>query len=179
MRLFHVSEEPNITEFVPRIPHRKDVDRSKGLVWALNERCLPNFLTPRNCPRVTYHATDKTTPEDIARFFSSASRHTVAIENARYRQMTRTTLYVYEFDTTKYYRQNSNIRLQDEVAGYYVSEETEIPISVAKYDDLFEELFSRNVEVRILASIWELGDAVQQSTLNWSLCRMAYAQPRI
>jgi len=178
MRLFHVSEEPNIIEFVPRIPHRKDIDRSKGLVWALNERCLPNFLTPRNCPRVTYHATDKTTPEDIAKFFSSASRHTVAIENGWYDQMTKTTLYIYEFDTTNFYRQNSNFRLQDEVAGYYVSEQAEIPISVAKYDNLFKELFIRDVEVRILTSLWELGDAVQQSTLNWSLCRMAFAQAR-
>jgi len=128
---------------------------------------------------VTYHATDKSTPEDIARFFSSQSRHTVAIENAWYEQMAKAVLYIYEFDTSNFYRQNSNFKLQDDIAGYYVSEKTEIPISVTRYDDLFGELFKRDVEVRILSSLWELGDAVQQSTLNWSLCRMAYAQPRL
>ena len=35
MRLFHVSEESNIEIFVPRIPYRKDVDQSKGLIWSL------------------------------------------------------------------------------------------------------------------------------------------------
>lgn len=178
MRLFHVSEEANIEVFVPRIPTRADLGKSKGLVWALNERCLPNFLTPRDCPRVAYHATGKTTQEDVARFFSSSSRHCVAIENAWYERMANARLYVYEFDTANFYRQNSNFKLQDEVAGYYVSEQTEMPVSVTRLDDLFGELFKRNVEVRVLDNLWPLGDAVQQSTLNWSLCRMAYAQPR-
>jgi hypothetical protein len=35
MRLFHVSEESNSEKLVPCIPSRKDVDQSKGLVWAL------------------------------------------------------------------------------------------------------------------------------------------------
>ena len=52
MRLFHVSEESDIAEFVPRIPYRNDMDKSKGLVWSLTEPSLPNWLTPRDCPRV-------------------------------------------------------------------------------------------------------------------------------
>lgn len=178
MRLFHVSEDPNIERFVPRIPTRTDVDRSKGLVWALNERCLPNFLTPRDCPRVAYHATDQTTQADISMFFSCSARHCVAIEHAWYERMRKTCLYVYEFSAEQFYRQNSAFRLQDEVAGYYVSEHTQLPISVTRYGDLFDELFRRNVEVRILDHLWTLGDAVQGSTLNWSLCRMRNAAPR-
>jgi len=170
VKLFHVSEEPNINKFIPRIPHRKDLDSSKGLVWAINEHCLPNFLTPRGCPRVTYHAHAGTTEEDITKFFSSQLRHAVAIEQDWHRKMLETTLYVYEFDNKKFY-------LQDEVAGFYVSEQTETPISVTKYTDLYAELFIRNVEVRILENLWQLGKAVQASTLNWSLCRMANAKP--
>ncbi len=55
MRLFHVSEEGNIDIFNPRIPEREDLDKRVGLVWAIDEKHLANFLTPRNCPRVTYH----------------------------------------------------------------------------------------------------------------------------
>ena len=73
MRLFHVSEENNIKVFEPRIPLRADIDNTKGLVWAINEECLPNFLTPRNCPRVTYYSTDKSSKEDKQRYFSSKS----------------------------------------------------------------------------------------------------------
>ena len=171
MKLFHVSEESDIAEFVPRTPLRDDMDKSKGLVWALNERCLPNFLTPRDCPRVAYHINEQTTPEDIAKFFSSASHHVVAIEHDWYERMAKTTLYLYEFDP-------QNFCLQDRQAGYYVSEQVEKPISVTKITNLFEELFKRGVEVRILDNLWDFGEKVQQSTLNWSLCRMRNAVPR-
>ena len=44
MRLFHVSEEENIQLFEPRLPERNDLDKSVGLVWAIDEARLPNFL---------------------------------------------------------------------------------------------------------------------------------------
>ena len=172
MKLYHVSEEPNIEKFIPRIPDRDDLDKSKGLVWALNERCLPNFLTPRDCPRVTYHAHKNTTQEDISLFFSSSSRHVVAIEYGWHKRMLETSLYIYEFDRVNFY-------LMDESAGYYVSEQIEIPVSVTKYDNLYEELFRKDVEVRILNNLWELSEAVQKSSLHWSLCRMMNAKPPI
>lgn len=168
MRLFHVSEEANIDKFVPRIPYRKDMDKSKGLVWALKEESLPNFITPRDCPRVGYRAVEESTQDDIAKFFSSSSRHCVAIECGWHKRMLETSLYVYEFDTANFYQGG----------GFYVSEETEIPISVTKYENLYEELFRRNIEVRILNNLWQLGEAVQKSSLQWSLCRMANALPK-
>ena len=170
MRLFHVSEESDIAEFIPRIPSREDVDKSKGLVWAVNERCLPNYLTPRDCPRVTYHAHEKTDTEDISKFFSSSSRHCIALEHSWYKKMTEARLYLYEFDVSNFY-------LQDDIAGYYVSEQIEIPVNITKIEDLFEALFERDVEVRLLLNLWDLGYAVQKSTLNWSLCRMRNAAP--
>ena len=170
MKLFHVSEESDITEFIPRIPYRKNLDQSKGIVWSLTEPALPNWLTPRNCPRVGYRVVEETTQEDIANFFSSSSRHCVAIEHGWHAKMLETTLYVYEFDTEHFYF--------DEAAGFYVSAHTEIPIGVTKYENLFEELFKRNVEVRILNNLWQLGESVQKTTLKWSLCRMGYAQPK-
>jgi len=172
MILYHVSEEPNITKFVPRIPDREDLDKSKRLVWALDEKCLPSFLTPRDCPHVAYYATEKSSEEDIAKFYSSSQRYCVAIESDWYKRMTQTSLYVYQFDS-------SNFKLQDEVAGYYVSEEIEVPIAVARFDDLFSELFKRNVEVRILDDLWQLGRAVQKSTLAWGLYRMRNARLEI
>ena len=167
-----MSEEPDIVRFFPRIPERLDVDRSKGLVWAIEEMRLPNFLTPRDCPRVTYHASATTTQEDIARFFSSACRHCVAIEHVWFERMQKTTLYVYEFDPTNFY-------LQDAVAGYYVSEYTETPIGKTRIGDLFAELFERGIEVRLVSNLWVLRDAILDSTLNYSFCRMANARPRV
>jgi hypothetical protein len=170
MRLFHVSEESNIDTFIPRIPIREDMDKSKGLVWALTEEHLTQFLTPRECPRVTYRITEKATQDDIKKFFSSSCHYCIAIEHGWYTTMAKTVLYVYEFDITNFYF--------DDRAGFYVSDKTEIPISITRYDDLFAELFRRNVEVRILNNLWAFADDVKKSTLKYSICDMANAQPR-
>ncbi len=172
MCLFHVSEEPDIRRFEPRLPARKDLDPTVGLVWAIDEARLPNFLTPRDCPRVTYHVGERTTDADRQRFFtSSACSHAVVIENRWFSVMRQTTLYVYEFSP-------QDFELQDSVAGYYVAKTTQLPIGVHVFKDLFEELFRRNVELRVTDNLWDIADAVKASTLNWSLCRMANAAER-
>ncbi|MBP2022061.1 hypothetical protein J2Z44_001862 [Clostridium punense] len=171
MRLFHVSEESNIKIFQPRIPYRDDLDKRKGLVWAINERCLPNFLTPRDCPRVAYQLGSLSTSEDKDKYFSSKScNHVIAIEYKWFEVMKNTTLYLYEFNPSKFY-------LQDEIAGYYVSEEVETPINQVIIKDIFAELFKRNVELRIVDNLWHLSSEIQKSSLNWSMCRMKNATP--
>src|SRR5690606_10361301 len=88
MRLFHVSEEDDIPIFVPRIPNRNDLDQQKGLVWAINEQCLPNYLTPRNCPRVTFHCNENTTEYDKKTYLSSETiNHVIAIEHIWFERM--------------------------------------------------------------------------------------------
>lgn len=171
MRLFHVSEEANIEVFIPRIPYREDMDKSKGLVWSLTEEHLPQFLTPRDCPRVTYRISEKTTQYDIEKFFCSSARYCIAIEHGWYERMADTTLYVYEFNPANFYF--------DEQAGFYVSDQTETPIAVTRYDDLFEELFKRNIEIRMINNLWAFADSVKNSTLQFSICRMINAQPRV
>ncbi|MCL2169288.1 MAG: hypothetical protein FWB74_04605 [Defluviitaleaceae bacterium] len=171
MRLFHVSEEAGIRVFEPRVPSRADVERV-GLVWAVDEWRLPNYLLPRDCPRVTYHAHAGLADGDEAlRFFSSSFRHVVAIEHGWFKAVCDCRLYVYEFDP-------AGFELQDAIAGYYVSKTAQVPISVTKIDDAFTALFKRGVEVRLVDNLWDLADAVQASSFNWSLIRMANAAKR-
>lgn len=173
MRLFHISEESDIREFVPRTPKRNDLDKNIKLVWAVDEKRLPNFLTPRNCPRVTYHIGKNTNEADIKEFFtSSTAQHTVVIENKWFDIMKSTTLYLYEFDTEDFV-------LQDDTAGYYVAKTNQIPKAKYELNDLFSELIKRNVEIRIADNLWDIADKLEKSTLNWSFCRMAFAQPRV
>jgi hypothetical protein len=147
------------------------VDQSKGIVWSLTEQQLPNWGTPRDCPRVCYRAVEESTQDDIIKFFSADFRHCVAIEHDWHQKMLDTTLYIYEFEIGNFYF--------DERAGFYVSDKTEIPISVTKHENLYEELFKKNVEVRIIDNLWSLGEAVQKSSLRWSLCRMHNAKPKV
>lgn len=172
MRLFHVSEEPDIKVFEPRLPVRKDLNPDIGLVWAIDEARLPNFLTPRDCPRVAYYVSDKTTDYDKQRFFSSNASHAVVIENKWVDALKSTTLYLYEFHTDDFI-------LQDDVAGYYVATTAQRPKNKYILTDLMSELSKRNAEIKIVDNLWDTADAVKVSTLIWSLCRMANALPRI
>lgn len=170
MRLFHVSEESNITVFNPIKPYREDLKESPPLVWAINNTCLPNFLAPRDCPRVTYHVGNNTTKEDIEKYFSSKhSNHVIAIEHKWFEVIKNTTLYLYEFDVTNFY-------LHDDIAGYYVSEKMETPISKIIINDLFTELFKRKIEIRIIPDLLKLCEEIKETSLNWSMCRMGNAQ---
>lgn len=172
IRLFHVSEDPDINVFAPRLPARKDLDPNIGLVWAIDEGRLPNFLTPRDCPRVTYHVGNQTTDADKKRFFTSSGiSHGVVIESKWYHTMKNTVLYLYEFDAEEF-------TLQDSIAGYYVATTTQYPKEKYVLTDLFGELAKRNVEIRMVDNLWDIAEAVKTSTLNWSLCRMANAAPR-
>ena len=172
MRLFHVSEESNIEFFEPRLPKRKDLDQTVGLVWTIDEQRLPNFLTPRDCPRVAYNASEQTTDADRCAFFSSAETdHAVVIESRWYKAMTETKLYIYEFLP-------DDFSLLDPIAGYYVAKTKQIPKAKYMISDPLGELLERGVEVRFVDNLWKIADAVKVSSLNWSLCRMANARPR-
>ena len=172
MRLFHVSEESNIDIFNPRIPERDDLDKGTGLVWAIDEKRLPNFLTPRDCPRVTYHIGEKTTANDREAFFSSSTtEHVVVIESGWFDVMKNTCLFLYEFHPVEF-------ELQDDIAGYYVSKTAQVPIAKYTVTDLFSALFERNVELRVVDNLWDISDRIKGTTLNWSICRMGYAKPR-
>lgn len=172
MRLFHISEESNIEIFNPRLPSRNDLDQSIGLVWAINERCLPNFLTPRDCPRVTYHIGKNTSEKDIRDYISTATMdHVVIIENTWFEKMKVATLYMYEFDTDEF-------ELQDETAGYYVSKVPQVPTAKYELNDLFKELFNRNVELRLVDNLWDICEEIKHTSFNWSMCRMGFAQKK-
>ncbi|MHB1485770.1 MAG: DUF6886 family protein [Saccharofermentanales bacterium] len=171
MRVYHVSEEPNIKEFLPRLPTRNDMNPNIGLVWALCERTLPNFLTPRDCPRVCYHVGRNTSQSDIQKYMLENCSHVVIIEKNWLEQLRNTVLYVYEFDDTDFY-------LQDECAGYYVSEKKQLPCAVNKIDDIELEVKKHNTELRTVDNLWNIAEEIKGTKLNWSLCRMAFAKGR-
>lgn len=172
MRLFHVSEEADIRRFKPRRPTRVDLDPETGLVWAIDEKHLPNFLAPRDCPRVAYSVREDTTTEDRERFFTSKNAtHALILEHGWLNALRSTTLYLYEFDPAGFI-------LQDSAAGYYIATTTQVPIRRIVVDDIPAELARREVELRFTDSLWDIAERIRSSTLDWSLCRMKNARPK-
>ncbi len=92
MRLFHYSEEPDIRVFEPRPSKYHD----HPVVWAIAEDQAQNFLTPRDCPRVTYGAGGNTTPEDAERWLGhGTANRVIAIESRWLAALRACTLYEY------------------------------------------------------------------------------------
>ncbi|MDR3085596.1 MAG: hypothetical protein LBU47_04700 [Christensenellaceae bacterium] len=170
MRLFHVSEEPGIALFSPRSAKPGGPGEGRALVWAIDEARLPNYLLPRDCPRVTWHWRETSAKADQAAFFSSPSTtHAIAIERGWFRRCAETTLYIYEF-------QPDGFALFDEIAGYYVSETEQKPTRRQVVCDVFAALIERGVELRVIDDLWPLCAKIQASSLGWSMIRMANAR---
>ena len=169
-RLFHVSEECGIGRFEPRPPPSPDAGVVGDAVWAVAESHLVNFLTPRDCPRITFRAGPDTSEDDRARFLARTER-VVAFEEDWLERVRTCTLYLYEMPPATF----------EEVlpeAGYWISREAVTPAGVIGQSDLITALAKAGAEVRILDDFWPLADAVAASTLKFSILRKRNAKPR-
>lgn len=169
-RLFHVSERAGINEFKPKPSPSYFAGITGDVVFAITENLLHNYLLPRDCPRVTYYASEKTTPTDIDKFIGdTAASHVIIVESGWYEVITSTTLFCYELPTETF-------SLIDECAGYYISYQPVIPLAVRPVTDIIPAILSRNIELRFAPSLTEIARAVSLSSLNFSLIRMRNAQ---
>jgi len=171
-KLFHISEEPNIKIFIPR-PSPSEINGVKeDVVFAITERLFHNYLLPRDCPRVTYFAKPDSLQSDIEKFFGqTTAEFVIVVENNWYQLIQNTTLYCYEFSA-------ENFLLIDEGAGYYVSYEAVIPVTVTPILNPISELLKGNVELRFTPKLRLLADQITKSSLQYSLIRMRNALPQ-
>lgn len=162
--LFHISEEPGIERLGPR-PSQYTTG---PVVWAISAERLCNYLVPRDCPRVTYYAGRETTASDVERFLGS-TRAVVAIEESWLKRLQSCRLYCYHLPATTF-------ECLDECAGYFVSRVPVVVEHIEIFDDVLSEFRKRNVELRLLPSLWPLRDEVLRSTLQFSMIRMRNAK---
>jgi len=165
-RLYHISEDPTIKNFLPRVsPSSFDSIKAK-VVFAISEKLLHNYLLPRDCPRIGFYATSKSNKEDIEKFIGpTCAAFIVAVENKWLQVIQQTTLYVYELPSANFY-------LLDECAGYYISTRSVSPLSVKPVSNILAELTNRNIELRLTPSLLPLAGNIKNSTLNYSMIRL-------
>jgi hypothetical protein len=165
--LYHFSEDPAIRRFDPR---RSPLHPAlEAIVWGIDADHAPLYYLPRDCPRVCFRAAAGSTPEDIDRFLSttSASR-VIAVEGGWIGRIRETTLY-------RYLLPGTGFTLQDANAGYYVTTRPVEPLGIEPMDDLIGAILAEDIELRVTPSLWPIRDAVADSTLEFSLIRMANA----
>ena len=172
LKLFHVSEEPHIKVFDPRPPPSPEAGVTGNAVWTIDEAHLPNYLLPRDCPRVTFAKSKQTSQDDHDRFLlgASASR-VVAVESGWLPKIEACQLYLYEFSSEEF-------EVVDAAAGYYISRNSVTATKVTKIENLIHELLKRNIEVRILPNLWNLRNAIAASTLEFSIIRFRNSLPQ-
>ncbi|MFC7440533.1 DUF6886 family protein [Laceyella putida] len=170
MKLYHISEDPGITCFRPRIP--KSNPDAAPAVWAINEKRAPHYYFPRDCPRVCYWVSPDTTEEDRDKFFGHTSATwIIAIEKDWFARVREAQLYRYELPPETF-------RCIDMNAGYYISQSTVTPTTVEPLGDLLARLMATRIELRITPSLWPLVEAVPASTVGFSMIRLRNAGGR-
>ena len=164
--LFHVSEAAGITAFHPR---PSTIFPSLGsVVWAVAESHLVNYLLPRDCPRITFCATDATAASDRERFNVPASSRVVAIATDWVERVKSTALYVYELPATSFI-------LYDASAGYWVSREAVVPVCVSVVPDLPQQIRQRGADLRVVDQLLLLQNEIVASTMDYSIIRIRNA----
>jgi hypothetical protein len=169
--LYHFSEDLAICRFVPQVAATSPA--KEPLVWAVDAVHAHIYYSPRDCPRVTFYRSDRASDEDLQRFFAMpTATRVVAIESRWLDAMRGTSLYRYEFP-------GDGFALNDAGAGYWVSRETVVPLSVEPVGDLLNALTDAGAELRIMPSLWPLYEAVIASTLDFSIIRWRNASSRL
>lgn len=166
MKLFHLSDDPAIARFEPR----PSAYTTEPVVWAISDQRIANYLLPRDCPRVCFRAGRESAAEDMERFLGDETA-VIAIEADWVERVQAGKLHRYTMPTDGFV-------LQDEGAGYWVSYGDIESLGVELLHDLPGEIAAEGVTLKVLPSLWELHDAVKQSSLVFSMIRMRNAEAR-
>jgi hypothetical protein len=162
MRLFHFSDRGDIDRFVPR-PVRVPSTRPPGqewlngpLVWAIDEWHQPMYLFPRDCPRLLFWPTDRTTAEDRRAWWGERACRMVAhVERSWLDRIESARLF-------RYLMPNDGFASLGD-AGMAVSSREARPLAVEAIDNLPAALAEEDVELRVLDSLAPLRAAVGSS----------------
>lgn len=164
-KLFHVSDLGPFAALHPRPSPPGTEHTGRPLVWAVDEVHLPNYLLPRECPRVCW------TGADGHPLLGSPADRVIALEAGWLPTLTGAGLTVHELATTGF-------DVLDEGAGYWVAEREVAVLATRAVDDCLQELAERGVEVRLTVTLWPYVDAVVQHAREFSAIRMRNALPR-
>ncbi len=174
MRLFHFSEDPAISKFIPR-PVRVASDRPAGqewlnspLVWAIEEAQQRLYLFPRECPRILLWATPRTTPADVEKWLEGKPQQALAIVERDWLERIQLAKAIrYELPAASFHDTKD--------AGMWVSRVAVFPLDKVTLTDLPARLKETGTELRVVDSLLPWKD-VWSSTVHASGIRLRNAK---
>ena len=168
--LWHASEDPGLARFAP---HRaKTALTDEPLIWAIDTRHLPLYWFPRDCPRCTFWAGDRTADADVDRFFDGARGARIHVIEERWLERVRAAqLHLYRMPEATFTESL-------DTASYWMSREPVDALERITIDDLVGRHVAAGIPLRSLPNLWPLWDRVVASTLEFSGMRLRNAIPR-
>src|SRR5215467_9892231 len=163
--LWHYSEDPTITEFLPHVA--PTARQPEAYVWAVDDEQAPAYWFPRQCPRAMAWAGPDTTDADRATVLGTAWR-VHAIEYGWLAAMASATLFRYPFDDRPFRR------FEDHA---WVATEPVTPAGPAEpVGDLLARHDAAGIELRLVADLRPWWAAVIASTVEFSGIRLRNAR---
>ena len=156
--LWHFSEDPSLSHFVPRD------DR----VWAIDDPHSWLYWFPRDCPRACFWAVEQTTDDDVERWLDGdRDRRVAVIETPWLERVRDVTLYAYRmppgpFDVV-------------EDGRFYIASTPVDAIERVEVGDMLARHAAAGVELRIAPTLYPLWDKVIETTLDFSGIRLRNA----
>ncbi|HLT62367.1 MAG TPA: hypothetical protein VK020_14305 [Microlunatus sp.] len=170
--VYHFSEDPTITRFVPHVARTAQV--GEAYVWAVTAERANNYWFPRQCPRAMAWVRPDSDPDDVARIIGPGGGTRVhAVEYAWLERLRTVELYVYRFDPAGF----RPIDDSDEPPAV-VTESEVAPLGPAEpVGDLLALHERAGIQLRLLARLHDFWSVVITSTLGFSGIRLRNAQP--
>ena len=167
--LHHFSEDASIGEFVPHVPATNPDHRPA--IWAIDTEHAPLYWFPRDCPRVTVWPR----PSDDANVFKTAwnttARRVHVTELGWLDRIRSSTIYRYDLPAEWF-------EPWPEASGQWIAETTVSPLDVTPIPDLLQAHVTAGIELRFAPSLWAARDVAVSDRWDFSIVRMANAEPR-
>ena len=167
--LFHFSEDPTITRFVPHVPHTNP-DHPPA-VWAIDAQHAPLYWFPRDRPRVTSWPRDDVEAIAFREAFVTEASRVHAIESAWLDRVRTAEVHCYEFDASAFTPWSL-------ASGQWIATCDVEPLSISPLGDLLEAHVRAGIELRVVPSLWPLHDLAVDDRWDFSVVRMANAAAR-
>ena len=164
--LWHISDDFGITHFEPRVSTATPDDK---LVWAVDTRHLPLFWFPRECPRGTFWAGERTSDDDVEFFLSGRRDLRVHAIDADWHRRLK------EGRVVAYRMPEATFEPDPVVTGYWRSREAVTPIDAVVLKDLIGLHAAAGIELRVVLDLWSVWDRIIASTLEYSGIRLRNA----
>jgi len=164
--LWHFSEDPTITRFVPHVPATNPTQ--PPAVWAIDAAHAPVYWFPRDCPRGAVWADTNEELRVLQRTFATAASRVQATELAWLDRVRTVQLYVYELDPASF-------EPWPDADGQWVAHVAVEPLRVRPVGDLLALHASAGIELRFVPDVLAFWEVVLASGLPFSGVRLRNA----